>query len=190
MILADDFWQTIETVPLAIVTVLPLSVSVTSGPLVPPPGILFAKAGRAAASRPHHQYTAFLRDRFKGLLPTLYRIPTSFTSAVLAMSGLSQLMSEEYGGSRDACPTVASGWCRSSGGRPVDWTRPALAENCAASEGWSRGPESDHFHCVCKRRTWLVRATNVLNQHWQRKNAAKKNPSVDKFLSLESEATG
>jgi hypothetical protein len=28
-------------------------------------------------------------------------------------------------------------------------------------------------------RNWLVRATNVVNQHWQRKNAHKKGHSVN-----------
>ena len=30
-----------------------------------------------------------------------------------------------------------------------------------------------------KDRTWLAKVTNALNQHWQKKNAAKKNPLTD-----------
>jgi len=29
-----------------------------------------------------------------------------------------------------------------------------------------------------KDRTWLAKVTNALNQHWQKKNAAKRKPSV------------
>jgi hypothetical protein len=28
-------------------------------------------------------------------------------------------------------------------------------------------------------RTWLAKVTNALNQHWQRRNAAKKNGAAD-----------
>jgi hypothetical protein len=28
-------------------------------------------------------------------------------------------------------------------------------------------------------RTWVAKVTNALNQHWQKKNAAKKNGSVN-----------
>jgi hypothetical protein len=31
---------------------------------------------------------------------------------------------------------------------------------------------------VDKDRTWLAKVTNALNQHWQMKNAARKNGSV------------
>lgn len=43
--------QRMETMPLASVTVVPLSVSVTFGPLVPPPGRL-ANAGSVENNRP------------------------------------------------------------------------------------------------------------------------------------------
>jgi hypothetical protein len=32
-------------------------------------------------------------------------------------------------------------------------------------------------------RTWLAKITNALNQHWQKKNAAKKNIPVDGSLN-------
>jgi hypothetical protein len=34
-----------------------------------------------------------------------------------------------------------------------------------------------------KDRTWLAKVTNVLNQHWQKRNAAKKNGSQNGHIS-------
>ena len=34
---------------------------------------------------------------------------------------------------------------------------------------------------LMKDRTWLAKVTNALNQHWQTRNAAKKNRLADSF---------
>jgi len=39
---------------------------------------------------------------------------------------------------------------------------------------------------LVKDRTWLARVTNALNQHWQTKNAAKKNGSAHSSLKSHS----
>ncbi len=35
-------------------------------------------------------------------------------------------------------------------------------------------------------RTWLAKVTNALNQHWQKRNAAKRNGRLDAFVNIES----
>jgi len=39
-------------------------------------------------------------------------------------------------------------------------------------------------------RTWLAKVTNALNQHWQRRNAAKKNGSVNNLPNCHITASG
>lgn len=50
-------------------------------------------------------------------------------------------------------------------------------------------PNSVKFFCALevleqsKDRTWLAKMTNALNQHWQKKNAAKKNSLIRDLLA-------
>jgi hypothetical protein len=43
---------------------------------------------------------------------------------------------------------------------------------------------------LMKDRTWLAKVTNALNQHWQRKNAAKKNLLADGLPGKYSSSVG
>src|SRR5713101_7185315 len=63
---APDLVQRIETMPLAMVTVLPLSVRVTFGPLVPPPGRL-ARTGLVVSSKASKHSKNLIR-RQRGIL--------------------------------------------------------------------------------------------------------------------------
>jgi hypothetical protein len=41
-----------------------------------------------------------------------------------------------------------------------------------------------------KDRTWLAKVTNALNQHWQKRNAAKKNLPPNGLLDIDSSRVG
>lgn len=43
---------------------------------------------------------------------------------------------------------------------------------------------------LAKDRAWLVKATNALNQHWQKKNAAKKNILADHLQCCQLTVSG
>jgi hypothetical protein len=43
---------------------------------------------------------------------------------------------------------------------------------------------------LVKDQAWLVKVTNAVNQHWQKKNASKKSPADSKVLDGNSRLTG